>query len=39
MHFFVGEYDASMKISEGGGVEDETENIEGVAQIVKLNYI
>jgi len=28
MHFFVGEYDASMKISEGGGVEDETENIE-----------
>ncbi len=28
MHFFVGRYDASMKISEGGGVEDETENIE-----------
>ncbi len=28
MHFFVGEYDESMKISEGGGAEDETENIE-----------
>ncbi len=28
MHFFVGEYDASMKLSEGGGAEDETENIE-----------
>lgn len=28
MHFFIGAYDASMRISEGGGVEDETENIE-----------
>ncbi len=28
MHFFVGEYDAGMKLSEGGGAEDETENIE-----------
>lgn len=28
MHFFLGEYDASMKISEGGGAEGETENIE-----------
>jgi len=28
MHFFIGEYDDNMKISEGGGAEDETENIE-----------
>ncbi|WP_350285366.1 NUDIX domain-containing protein [uncultured Croceitalea sp.] len=28
LHFFVGEYQAEMKVGEGGGAEDETENIE-----------
>ncbi|WP_318344434.1 GDP-mannose pyrophosphatase NudK [Flagellimonas baculiformis] len=28
LYFFIGEYKASMKVSEGGGAEDETENIE-----------
>jgi nudix-type nucleoside diphosphatase (YffH/AdpP family) len=28
LYLFVGEYDESMKVSEGGGAEDETENIE-----------
>ena len=28
LHFFVAEYEASMKVSEGGGVADENENIE-----------
>ncbi|NNJ88949.1 MAG: GDP-mannose pyrophosphatase NudK [Eudoraea sp.] len=28
MHFFIAAYDDSMKIGAGGGVEDETENIE-----------
>ena len=28
LHFFIGEYQAQMKISEGGGAEDESENIE-----------
>lgn len=28
LHFFIGEYQEQMKISEGGGVEDESENIE-----------
>lgn len=28
LHFFIGEYQAEMKVSEGGGAEDETENIE-----------
>ncbi|WP_282050185.1 GDP-mannose pyrophosphatase NudK [Maribacter aquivivus] len=28
MYLFVGEYDESMKVSDGGGAEDETENIE-----------
>ena len=28
LHFFVARYDDSMKIGKGGGVEDETENIE-----------
>lgn len=28
LYFFIGEYEASMKVSEGGGAEDETENIE-----------
>ncbi len=28
VHLFVGEYDSSMKVSEGGGLEEENENIE-----------
>lgn len=28
LYLFVGEYDESMKISDGGGADDETENIE-----------
>lgn len=28
LHLFVGEYDESMKVSDGGGAEEETENIE-----------
>ncbi|AEM69196.1 nucleoside diphosphate pyrophosphatase [Allomuricauda ruestringensis DSM 13258] len=28
LHFFVGEYEDAMKVSEGGGAADETENIE-----------
>ena len=28
LYLFVGEYDDSMKVGEGGGAEDETENIE-----------
>lgn len=28
LHFFIGAYEDRMKISEGGGAEDETENIE-----------
>nr|WP_297785622.1 NUDIX domain-containing protein [uncultured Allomuricauda sp.] len=28
LHFFIGAYEDGMKISEGGGAEDETENIE-----------
>ncbi len=28
LHFYIGEYAAHMKISEGGGAEDESENIE-----------
>ena len=28
LYFFIGRYDDSMKVSEGGGVSDETENIE-----------
>ena len=28
LYFFVGEYNASMKVSEGGGVEQEQENID-----------
>lgn len=28
LHFFVGEYEARMKVNEGGGAADETENIE-----------
>ena len=28
LHFFIGAYEDHMKVSEGGGAEDETENIE-----------
>lgn len=28
LYFFVGEYESHMKVSEGGGADDETENIE-----------
>lgn len=28
LYLFIGEYDESMKVSEGGGAEEETENIE-----------
>lgn len=28
LHFFVAEYDSSMKVGEGGGLEEEQENIE-----------
>lgn len=28
LHFFIGEYEEKMKVGEGGGAEDETENIE-----------
>ncbi|MDC6365130.1 MULTISPECIES: NUDIX domain-containing protein [Flavobacteriaceae] len=28
LYFFVGQYEDNMKVSEGGGAEDETENIE-----------
>ncbi|MFS4456682.1 GDP-mannose pyrophosphatase NudK [Maribacter sp. 2304DJ31-5] len=28
LHFFIGKYETHMKIGEGGGAEDETENIE-----------
>lgn len=28
LHFFIGEYEDAMKVSDGGGAEDETENIE-----------
>lgn len=28
LYFFVGQYEDAMKVSEGGGAEDETENIE-----------
>ena len=28
LHFFIGSYDEKMKIGEGGGSQEETENIE-----------
>tara|TARA_R110002051_G_scaffold91370_1_gene160660 strand:+ start:4096 stop:4677 length:582 start_codon:yes stop_codon:yes gene_type:complete len=34
LYLFVGEYDESMKVSEGGGAEDETENIE----VLEFNF-
>lgn len=35
LHFFIGEYTADMKISEGGGAEDESENIE----VLEMDFI
>jgi nudix-type nucleoside diphosphatase (YffH/AdpP family) len=34
LHLFVGEYDESMKVSDGGGVEHEQENIE----VIEMSY-
>jgi len=34
LHLFVGEYDESMKVSDGGGVEQEQENIE----VIEMSY-
>ncbi len=34
LHFFIGQYEEAMKVSEGGGAEDETENIE----VLELNF-
>lgn len=34
LYFFVAEYDAQMKVSEGGGLEEEQENIE----VVEMNF-
>jgi len=28
LHFFIGHYEDAMRVSEGGGADDETENIE-----------
>jgi hypothetical protein len=28
LHFFIAEYDAASKVSEGGGLEEETEELE-----------
>ena len=35
MHFFICEYEEAMKISEGGGAEDESENIE----VLEMDFI
>ncbi|MEO1486373.1 MAG: GDP-mannose pyrophosphatase NudK [Bacteroidota bacterium] len=35
LYFFLGEYEDDMKVSEGGGAEDETENIE----VLELSFI
>ncbi len=34
LHFFIGEYDSSMKVSEGGGLAEEQENIE----VIELDF-
>jgi nudix-type nucleoside diphosphatase (YffH/AdpP family) len=34
LHLFIGEYDESMKVSEGGGLEQEQENIE----VIKMPF-
>ena len=38
LYFFVGEYNASMKVSEGGGVEHEQENIDVLEYTVDEAY-
>ncbi|MEL6304518.1 MAG: GDP-mannose pyrophosphatase NudK [Bacteroidota bacterium] len=35
LYFFLGEYEDDMKVSEGGGAEDETENIE----VLELSFM
>jgi len=35
LHFFVGEYSENMKIGEGGGAEDESENIE----VLEMDFV
>ena len=35
LHFFVGEYSEDMKIGEGGGAEDESENIE----VLEMDFV
>lgn len=35
LHFFIGQYTEDMKISEGGGAEDESENIE----VLEMDFI
>ena len=35
LHFFIGEYTEDMKIGEGGGAEDESENIE----VLEMDFI
>ena len=34
VYFFVGEYDDEMKVGEGGGLDEEQENI----QVMELNF-
>ena len=34
IHYFIGRYDESMRVSEGGGIEDEQEDIE----VLELNF-
>jgi nudix-type nucleoside diphosphatase (YffH/AdpP family) len=34
LHFFIGSYEAKMKVGEGGGAKDETENIE----VIELSF-
>ena len=38
LYLFVGEYDASMKVSEGGGLEHEQENIEVIEMLFDQAY-
>nr|WP_314837867.1 GDP-mannose pyrophosphatase NudK [uncultured Flavobacterium sp.] len=38
LYLFTGEYDASMKVSEGGGVEHEEENIEVIEMPFEVAY-
>ncbi len=38
LYLFIGEYDASMKVSEGGGLEEEQENIEVIEMSFNQAY-